>query len=60
MQSYHVRISAASRKRLEESKRQTGKSFSRLIDETLGVDENTLSDEQINEWVQEGEFTPPP
>ena len=60
MQSYHVRISAASRKKLEESKRQTGKSFSRLIDETLGVDEYTVSDEQINEWVQEGEFTSPP
>ena len=60
MQSYHVRISEASRKRLEESKRETGKSFSRLIDETLGVDEYTLSDGQINEWVREGEFTSPP
>ena len=60
MQSYHIRISAGSRKRLEESKRKTGKSFSRLIDETLGIDEYTLSDEQINEWVQEGAFTSPP
>ena len=60
MESYHIRISEASRKQLEQLKRQTGKSFSRLIDETLDVNEYTLSDEQINHWVKEGEFTSPP
>ena len=60
MASYHIRISEASRNRLEESRRQTGKSFGRLIDEALGVDEYTVSDEKINEWVKEGESTSPP
>ena len=50
MASYHIRISEASRNRLEESRRQTGKSFGRLVDEALGIDEYTLSDEKINEW----------
>ena len=60
MESYHIRISEASRKQLERLKQQTGKSFSCLIDETLDVDEYTLADEQINNWVKEGEFTSPP
>ena len=60
MPSYHIRISEASRKQLEQLKRQTGKSFSRLIDEALDVNECTLADEQINNWVKEGEFTSPP
>ena len=60
MASYHIRISEASRNRLEKSRRQTGKSFGRLIDEALGVDEFTVSDEKINEWVKEGESTSPP
>ena len=60
MESYHIRISEASRKQLEQLKRQTGKSFSRLIDEALDVNEYTLADEQINHWVKEGVFTSPP
>ena len=60
MQTYHVRVSQASRNNLEESKRQTGKSFVRLIDDALGVDEYTIVDATIDEWVREGKFTLPP
>ena len=60
MRSYHVRISEASRNRLEESRKQTGKSFLRLVDESLGVDEYTSLDEKVDVWVKEGEFTSAP
>ena len=60
MASTHVRISEASRNRLEESRKQTGKSFVRLVDEALGVDEYTSSDEKVVGWVKEGEFISPP
>ena len=60
MRTTLIRISEASRKRLEDSKRETGKSFVNLVDDVLGVDEYTLRDEELNEWVQQDDSPSPP
>ena len=60
MKTTLIRISEASRKKLEDSKRQTGKSFVNLIDDVLGVDEYTLLDEGVHEWVTQHNAPFPP